>query len=102
MSSYLIAAPEVLAAASADLSGIGEAIREASAAAPPSTTGMVPAALNEVSAVITRLFGSYGREFQALSAQSAAFHAQFVQLLHSGGSAYAPPNSPMRWQRQPG
>ena len=72
MSSYLIAAPEALASASADLSGIGEAIREATAAAAPSTTGIVPPALDEVSAAITRLFGSYGQEFQALSAQSAA------------------------------
>ena len=89
MSSYLIAAPEALASASADLSGIGEAIREATSAAAPSTTGIVPAALDEVSAAITWLFGSYGQQFQALSAQSAAFHSQFVQLLSSGGNAYA-------------
>ena len=89
MSSYLIAAPEALASASADLSGIGEAIREATAAAAPSTTGIVPPALDEVSAAVTRLFGSYGQQFQALSAQSGLFHSRFVQLLSSGGSAYA-------------
>ena len=38
MSSYLIAAPEALATASADLSGIGQAIKEATSAAAPSTT----------------------------------------------------------------
>ena len=89
MSSYLIAAPEALATASTDLSAIGETIREATAVAAPSTTAIAPAAFDEVSAAITQLFGSYGQEFQALSAQSAAFHAQFVQLLSSGGSAYA-------------
>ena len=89
MSSFLIAAPEALATASADLSGIGEAIRDATSAAAPSTTGIVPAALDEVSAAISRLFGGYGQEFQALSAQSALFHSRFVQLLFSGGSAYA-------------
>jgi len=89
MSSYLIAAPEALASASADLSAIGEAIKEATAAAAPSTTGIVPAAFDEVSAAITRLFGSYGQEFQALSAQSGLFHSSFVQLLSSGGAAYA-------------
>ncbi len=54
MSSYLIAAPEALATASADLSGIGEAIREATAAAAPSTTGIAAPALDEVSAAITQ------------------------------------------------
>jgi hypothetical protein len=42
-----------------------------------------------VSAAITQLFGSYGQEFQALNAQAALFHDQFVQLLSSGGIAYA-------------
>ena len=88
MSSYVIAAPEALASASADLSGIGEAIRQATAAAAPSTTGIVPPALDEVSAAITRLFGTYGQQFQSLSAQSALFHSGFVQALSSGGSAY--------------
>ena len=72
MSSYLIAAPEALATASADLSGIGEAIREATTAAAPSTTGIVPAAADEVSAAIGRLFGTFGEDFHALSAQAAA------------------------------
>src|SRR5580693_5509135 len=88
MSSFLNIAPEALAGASADLSGIGEAIREATSAAAPSTTGIMPPALDEVSAAVTRLFGSYGQQFQSLSAQSGLFHSQFVQLLSSGGHAY--------------
>jgi hypothetical protein len=51
MSSYVIAAPEAIALASGDLTGIGEAIKEATAAAAPSTTGFVAAAGDEVSAV---------------------------------------------------
>ena len=89
MSSYVIAATEALAAASADMSGIGEAIREATAAAGPSTTSIVPPALDEVSAAVTRLFGTYGHDFQSMSAQTAQFHSRFVQLLSSGGNAYA-------------
>jgi PE family len=61
MSSFLIAAPEALATASADLSGIGAAIREATGVAAPSTTGIVPAAADEVSAAVARLFGGYGQ-----------------------------------------
>jgi hypothetical protein len=71
------------------LSGVGEAIEEATSTAAPSTTSIVPAAADEVSAAITRLFGTYGQQFQVLSAQTAAFHARFVQLLSSGGAAYA-------------
>ncbi|MGA7050886.1 MAG: PE family protein, partial [Mycobacterium sp.] len=78
----LFAAPEALADASADLRGIGEAIRAASASAVPSTTGIAPAA-------ISGLFGTFGQDFHAVSAQSAAFHARFAQLLSSGGAAYA-------------
>jgi hypothetical protein len=89
MSSRLNAAQGALASASADVNGIGEAIREATTAAAEPTTSIVPAAADEVSAAITRLFGTYGQEFQSLTAQSAAFHARFVQSLSSGGAAYA-------------
>ena len=65
MSSFVSAAPEALAGASADLSGIGEAIREATSAAAPSTMGIVPAALDEVSAAIAALFGAHGQAYQA-------------------------------------
>ena len=88
MSSFLIAAPEALASASADLSGIGEAIRSATSAAAPSTTSVVAAAEDEISAAISKLFGGYGQEFQALSAQAGLFHSSFVQSLTSGGNAY--------------
>ena len=54
-------APEALAAASADLSGIGEAIKETTTAAVPSTIGIVPPAADQVSAAIARLFGIYSQ-----------------------------------------
>ncbi len=84
MSPFLVAAPEALVTASADLSGIGEAIRAATAAAAPSTTGILAAAEDEVSAAIAAVFSSHGQAFQALSAQAAAFHDQFVQALTRG------------------
>ncbi|MGA7055182.1 MAG: PE family protein, partial [Mycobacterium sp.] len=67
MSSLLFAAPESLASASADVSGIGEAIRAATASAVPSTTGIAPAAADEVSAAISGLFGTFGQDFHAVS-----------------------------------
>lgn len=89
MSSYVIAAPEALAVAAGDLTGIGEAIKGAAAAAAPSTTAIVAAAGDEVSAAIANLFGSYAREFQALSAQMTLFQAQFEHALSAAAAAYA-------------
>ncbi|WP_156764143.1 PE family protein, partial [Mycobacterium sp. 852002-50816_SCH5313054-b] len=89
MSAFLIAAPEALAAASADLSGIGEAIKEAAATWAPSTTGIAPAAADEVSAAIARLFDNYGQTYQTMGAQAAAFQQEFVQALSGGAGSYA-------------
>lgn len=89
MSTFLIATPEAIAAASADLSGIGEAVRQAGASAATATTSIAPAGADEVSAAITRLFGEYAADFQALSARTAAFHTGFVQNLLQSASAFA-------------
>ena len=87
--SYVIAAPDMLAAAAADVAGIGSSLNEANAAAAASTTKVIPAAADEVSAAIASLFSSHGTAFQALSAQAAAFHSWFVQALNSAEGAYA-------------
>jgi hypothetical protein len=79
MSSFVIASPDVLTSASSDLTGIGSAIRAANAAAAPSTTSVMLAAQDEVSAAVAALFSSHAQGYQALAAQAAAFHAEFVQ-----------------------
>ena len=89
MSSYVIAVPEAFAAASADLAGIGEAIKGAAAEAAPSTTGIVAAAEDEVSAAVTSFFGSYGEAFQTLTARATQFHTDFVHALSGAGTTYA-------------
>lgn len=89
MSSYVIAAPEAIAAAAAELTEIRTAINEAAAAAAPSTTGIVSAAADEVSDAIARFFGSYGQELQALTAQTTQFQSQFERALGEAGAAYA-------------
>jgi hypothetical protein len=66
--SSVIAGPEALAAASAHLGEIGSAVRQATAAAAYSTTQVLPAAQDEVSAAISARFGDYAQEYQALSA----------------------------------
>jgi len=71
--SYVIAAPEMLAAAAADVAGIGSSLSEANAAPATQTTGVLAAAEDEVSAAIAALFSAHGQGFQALSTQAAAF-----------------------------
>ncbi|MGO9509230.1 MAG: PE family protein, partial [Mycobacterium sp.] len=81
-------APELVTSAAGDLAGIRSALSEATSAASTPTTGVLAAGADEVSAAISQLFGAYGQEFQALSAEAAAFHDSFVGLLHSGATAY--------------
>ena len=87
--SYVIAVPDTLAAAAADVASIGSSINAAHSAAAAPTTAVVAAAGDEVSAAISSLFSGYGKEFQALSARAAEVHAQFVQALNGAGGAYA-------------
>jgi triacylglycerol lipase len=70
--SYVIAAPEMLAAAAADVAGIGSSLNAANAAATARTTAVIAAAEDEVSGAIASLFSGYGQQFQALSVRAAA------------------------------
>ena len=87
--SYVVAAPEFLASAASDLSGIGSSLSAGHAVAAVPTTAVVAAAGDEVSAAVASLFSGHGQAFQALGAQAAAFHDQFVQALNAGSGAYA-------------
>jgi PE family len=84
--SFVIAAPEFVTAAASDVANIGSTISAANAAAAGRTTAVIPAAADEVSAAITSLFNAHAQGFQAFSAQAAAFHDQFVQLVNAGGT----------------
>ncbi|WP_136624882.1 PE family protein, partial [Mycobacterium attenuatum] len=87
--SYLIAIPEMLAAAAADVTAIGSSVGTANSTAAASTTTMLAAAEDEVSTAIASLFSSHAQEYQTLSRQAALFHTQFVQALTGAGNAYA-------------
>ncbi|WP_119184907.1 PE family protein [Mycobacterium decipiens] len=86
--SYVFAQPPVLAAAATELAGIGSAVSAATAAAAAPTTGLVAAAADEVSTAIANLFGALGQEYQAISAQLAAFHNEFTQRLAAAAYAF--------------
>ncbi|MBL7324917.1 PE family protein, partial [Escherichia coli] len=87
--SFVIAAPEVMAAAATDLANIGSSISAASAAAAGPTMGILAAGADEVSLAISALFGQHAQAYQALSAQAALFHEQFVRALTAGAGSYA-------------
>ena len=87
--SYVIAAPEIMTTAATNLATIGSNLSAAHTAAATQTTGVLAAAEDEVSAAIAALFSAHGQGFQALGAQAAAFHDQFVQTLNSGAWSYA-------------
>src|SRR6516162_19304 len=86
--SFVAAAPEIMTSAAKDLADIGSALTAANRAAVTQTTGVLSAAEDEVSAAIAALFSAHGQGFQALSAQAAAFHEQFVQALTAGAGSY--------------
>lgn len=87
--SWVIAAPEYVAAAANDLAGIGSVLGQANMAALAPISGVLPAGADEVSAAISALFGAHAQAYQALSAQAAMFHQQFVQLMTAGAGEYA-------------
>jgi hypothetical protein len=87
--SIVIVGPEALTAAASDLTSLGSTISAANAGAAPPTTALLAAGIDEVSAAIAALFGAHGQAYQALSAQAAAFHQEFVHALTAGASSYA-------------
>jgi hypothetical protein len=86
--SFMIATPDLVQGAAQDLAGIRSSLAEATATAAGPTTGVAAAAQDEVSVAMASLFGGVGQEFQALSAQAQAFHAEFVNLMNAGAQAY--------------
>jgi hypothetical protein len=87
--SYVVAAPEMFAAAAADLATVDSSLSAAHAAAAAPTVALVPAAADEVSASIAHLFSQHAEDYQALAGQAAALHRQFIQNLNASGRSYA-------------
>jgi hypothetical protein len=86
--SLLNVVPDIVATASANLENLGSALRSANATAASQTTAIAAPAADEVSVAVTALLGTHAEEFQALSAQAAAFHQNFVARLTAGVGQY--------------
>lgn len=87
--SIVIAQPEMLAAAAAQLQALNAAVGAGDSAAAAPTTGVVPAAADVVSALIAVQFASHARSYQAISAQAAALREQLAVTLGISAGSYA-------------
>ncbi len=87
--SFVSMQPEALAAAAGTLQGIGSALSAQNAASAAPTAGVVPAAADEVSALTAAQFAPHAQMYQAVSAQAAAIHEQFVNTLSMSSGSYA-------------
>lgn len=85
---YVSVVPDLVTSAGGHLDAIGSALSAANAQAAVPTTGIAAMAADDVSAAVQSLFTTYAQSYQAVSAQAAAFHAQFVSLLSGGAARY--------------
>jgi PE family len=87
--SFVRTYPEALAAASDNLASIGAALNAGNAAAAGPTTGVVPAAVDEVSILTAMQFASHGARFQELHARAAQIQAALTAALATSAGSYA-------------
>jgi hypothetical protein len=87
--SYVTTQPEALSATAASLAGIGANMSAQNCAAAAPTTGVVPAAADQVSALAATQFAVHAQMYQAISAQADAIHQQLVSTLQTNALSYA-------------
>ena len=87
--SFVTTQPEALSAAAANLAGIGTTMSAQNAAVAAPTTGVVPAAADEVSALTAAQFAVHAQMYQAMSAHAEAIHQLFVSTLGTSATSYA-------------
>jgi PE family len=87
--SFVNAYPEALAAAAGNLQSIGAALNVGTDTAAGPTTGVVPAAADEVSALTAAQFAAHGARFQELSARAARIQAALAATLAISAGSYA-------------
>ncbi len=85
---YVLTEPQTLASLATNIEELGSTITAANAAAASPISGLAPAAADEVSEATAKLFGAYGRDYQAVATRAAAFHTKFTDALAAAGSAY--------------
>jgi PE family len=87
--SFVTTQAAALTAAAGTLQGIGSAMSADNAAAAVPTTGVVPAAADQVSALTAAQFAAHAQMYQAVGAQAAAIQEMFVNTLETSAGSYA-------------
>jgi PE family len=87
--SFVNAQPTELTSAADNLQVIGSSLAAQNVAAAAPTTGVLPAAADEVSALTAAQFTTHAEMYQAISAQAAAIHDMFVSTLGVSAGSYA-------------
>jgi PE family len=81
--------PEMLSAAAYELAGVGAAMAAANSGASGPTTGVVPAAADQVSALTAAHFAAHAGHYQAVASAAGTIHALLVSTLQANASSYA-------------
>jgi hypothetical protein len=87
--SFVTTRPAELTSAAENLQGIGSNLAAQNVASAAPTTGVLPAAADEVSALTAAQFATHAEMYQAISAQAAAIHDMFVNTLGTSAGSYA-------------
>ncbi|PLV49726.1 PE family protein [Mycobacterium tuberculosis variant microti OV254] len=87
--SFVNVDPEALAGAASQLGAVGAAMDAQNAAAAGPTSGVVPAAADEVSELIAAQFTMQARMYQSVSAQASAVHDSLVKTMAANADSYA-------------
>src|ERR1700728_3749167 len=87
--SFVSILPETLSAAADNLQSAGSRIQAQNTAALGPTTGLAPAAADEVSAMTAMQFAAHAHAYQTVSAQAASIHQMFVTMLAADAGSYA-------------
>ena len=86
--SFVSTQTDAMCAAAGALQGIGSTLSAQNAAAVAPTTGVVPAAADEVSALTAAQFAAHAQMYQAVSAQAQAIQDMFVNTLSTSAGSY--------------
>jgi PE family len=87
--SFVTTQPALITWAAGNLTGIGSAMSAENSAAAAPTSGVIPAAADEVSALTAAQFVAHAQMYQVISAQAAAIHDMFVHTLLTSAGSYA-------------
>jgi|SRR5690349_20552741 len=86
---YVTTQPEALSATAANLAAIFAAMSAQNSAAAAPTTGVIPPAADQVSALAAAQFAIHAEMYQAVSAQAESIHQHLVSTLTTNALSYA-------------